>query len=218
MPLEEYYEEIDKFVEPEKKEPEIKKPLFDYKLALYLGIFIILILFLILQFVSAYFETTARKKTIQLIPIVYFKIKAVGLELDDFCDKNEFYPAGLERFELKKKFFNYKGEDIKIYYTDKTIILDPFTDDKKPFHYRLGHKSVSNFQKHNPLGKVLINPFFFWTIYSVGPDKKDNNGEVLYDPTNGIISQGDIVVWSLRGRYIKPSPKIKGKTTIDSDF
>ena len=32
-------------------------------------------------------------------------------------------------------------------------------------------------------------------LYSIGPDKKDSNAELLYDPTNGIGSPGDIVYW-----------------------
>lgn len=30
-------------------------------------------------------------------------------------------------------------------------------------------------------------------VYSVGPDKEDQNGDILYDPTNGTVSRGDIV-------------------------
>lgn len=32
-----------------------------------------------------------------------------------------------------------------------------------------------------------------WKLYSVGPDKIDNEGEITYDPTNGSVSEGDIV-------------------------
>ena len=31
-------------------------------------------------------------------------------------------------------------------------------------------------------------------IYSIGPDKIDNYALIVYDPTNGIISRGDILV------------------------
>lgn len=31
-------------------------------------------------------------------------------------------------------------------------------------------------------------------VYSVGPDKKDNKGKIIYDPANGLTSEGDIVV------------------------
>jgi type II secretory pathway pseudopilin PulG len=32
-----------------------------------------------------------------------------------------------------------------------------------------------------------------WKIYSLGPDQTDNEGEITYDPTNGTVSEGDIV-------------------------
>ena len=46
------------------------------------------------------------------------------------------------------------------------------------------------------------------TIYSLGPDLEDQGGELLYDPTNGSISAGDIVLrlpMSLRDEPIKPA-------------
>lgn len=32
-----------------------------------------------------------------------------------------------------------------------------------------------------------------WTIWSYGPDLKDDHGVILYDPTNGIVSSGDLM-------------------------
>ena len=32
-----------------------------------------------------------------------------------------------------------------------------------------------------------------WMIYSIGPDGQDNGGEILYDPTNGTQSAGDVI-------------------------
>jgi prepilin-type N-terminal cleavage/methylation domain-containing protein len=32
-----------------------------------------------------------------------------------------------------------------------------------------------------------------WTVWSFGPDLRDNHGVVLYDPTNGTISRGDLM-------------------------
>ncbi len=207
MPLQDYYEEIDEIVKDPVIEPPKKKSFNNYKTYIYIFILIILIIFFISQFISAYMETLERRRVMEKMPLIRLKIKAVGAELDAFFDKNEYYPPGLERFTINKKYFNFKIEDEKIYFTDKTIILDPFTDDKSPFGYRLGKKSVIEFEKNNPKAKVIINPYNFWMIYSVGPDKKDNEGSILYDPTNGILSSGDIAYWSMRGRYIKPGSK-----------
>jgi type II secretion system protein G len=32
----------------------------------------------------------------------------------------------------------------------------------------------------------------YWYVWSLGPDLKDQNATILYDPTNGTISEGDI--------------------------
>jgi len=32
-----------------------------------------------------------------------------------------------------------------------------------------------------------------WTVWSYGPDLKDNHGTLLYDATNGVISKGDLM-------------------------
>ncbi len=32
-----------------------------------------------------------------------------------------------------------------------------------------------------------------WTIWSYGPDLKDNHGTIMYDPTNGTVSKGDLM-------------------------
>jgi hypothetical protein len=34
-------------------------------------------------------------------------------------------------------------------------------------------------------------------LYSVGPNGRDEGGVVAYDPTNGVVSPGDVVVWEL---------------------
>jgi hypothetical protein len=57
----------------------------------------------------------------------------------------------------------------------KEIPKDPFTQDNT-----LGYKKLD---KHTI------------TIWSIGPDAKDNIGEMAYDPTNGVFSEGDILVF-----------------------
>lgn len=31
-------------------------------------------------------------------------------------------------------------------------------------------------------------------FYSVGPDKRDDGGTIQYDPTNGLVSSGDVMI------------------------
>ncbi len=42
-------------------------------------------------------------------------------------------------------------------------------------------------------------------LYSKGPDKIDDNGKLIYDPTNGIKSHGDILFILESGKIIFPS-------------
>ncbi len=34
-----------------------------------------------------------------------------------------------------------------------------------------------------------------WTLWSYGPDLKDNHGTTLYDATNGLVSTGDLMIF-----------------------
>jgi hypothetical protein len=57
----------------------------------------------------------------------------------------------------------------------KELPKDPFTQDNT-----LGYKK----QDKNTI-----------TIWSIGPDAKDDIGDLAYDPTNGVFSEGDILVF-----------------------
>ena len=77
-------------------------------------------------------------------------------------------------FNLKVKLFEkYAGEDRNAPVSDilkKKELYDPYS--YKPMKAR--HASS------------------FILIYSIGPDLIDNNGSLIYDPTNGLYSQGDL--------------------------
>jgi hypothetical protein len=49
-----------------------------------------------------------------------------------------------------------------------------------------------NIHGHLKIG-VVENPCPAYILYGVGPDGKDNGGLIPYDPTNGTLSEGDIV-------------------------
>jgi hypothetical protein len=49
------------------------------------------------------------------------------------------------------------------------------------------------FAKGDETLKLGVSEKNYWKTYSVGPDQEDNKGEIIYDPTNGTISKGDIV-------------------------
>lgn len=63
--------------------------------------------------------------------------------------------------------------------TFSALLMNPDSD---PF---------ADYQK--PLKWIAESPDLF-TIYSIGPDQKDNKARITYDPTNGTISPGDIIL------------------------
>ncbi|MFB3895784.1 MAG: hypothetical protein ACE14V_05720 [bacterium] len=77
--------------------------------------------------------------------------------------------AAIQTYRLEKKQWPNSQDDLKSYL--QPIPLDPYTD--KPF---LWTKNSAN----QPI------------IYSFGPDRADNMAKLVYDPTNGTISNGDI--------------------------
>ena len=76
--------------------------------------------------------------------------------------------SAINLHHLQKQQWPSRLDDLKEYLGQ--IPIDPFTD--KPF--LLGQEN----------GKVYV--------YSPGPDNKDDKAQIVYDPTNGTISPGDI--------------------------
>ena len=85
--------------------------------------------------------------------------------------------VGLKRYFKEHK--RYPGEasalTTPISYFMRKIAIDPFSKEQSPVRLKVNKK-----------GKK-------YKAYSIGPDQTDNLGMILYDPTNGIISRGDII-------------------------
>jgi hypothetical protein len=79
--------------------------------------------------------------------------------------------AAIQLYHLEKKQSPKELDDLKPYLV--TIPVDPFTD--KPFLWT-----------QDSTGRSFA--------YSTGPDFKDDSAKLVYDPTNGTTSQGDIVL------------------------
>ncbi len=56
---------------------------------------------------------------------------------------------------------------------------------------------VRNWDPSDPLGGWGVWPhkMYLWKLDSYGPDHTDSGGWILYDPTNGVVSEGDIIRW-----------------------
>lgn len=77
--------------------------------------------------------------------------------------------AAIYLYHLKNKKWPNSLQDLEPGYISK-VPLDPFID--QPFHW----------------SKDSAGPF----VYSVGPDFKDDSAKILYNPTNGTVSDGNI--------------------------
>ena len=79
-----------------------------------------------------------------------------------------------------------------VYYYDGSGFNWEMTPDfpKKPTRVR-------NWDPGDPLGGWGVYPhkWYYWKLNSYGPDKEAQGGWVLYDPTNGTVSLGDIIRW-----------------------
>ena len=86
------------------------------------------------------------------------------------------------------------------------IPADPFDKSLAPLRIIVSNKSPEAGQAGKQQGKkkgkrqgknqqVQAPKYNFWTAYSVGPDQADNHAEIVFDPTNGVVSGGDIVRW-----------------------
>jgi len=71
---------------------------------------------------------------------------------------------------------------------------DPFADIKgTPFIYLPGVEAVPRAIQAGFIPPDYTFPDNFWLAYSVGPDTEDNNATMIYDPTNGTVTPGDII-------------------------
>lgn len=78
--------------------------------------------------------------------------------------------SAIQLYQLEKKQWPKKIEELNTYLS--SIPIDPFSE--KPFLWAM-----------DAAGKP--------TAYSVGPDFKDDAAKITYDPTNGMVSVGDII-------------------------
>jgi hypothetical protein len=65
------------------------------------------------------------------------------------------------------------------------------------------------FNKNNSLS-FAVNPWNEYIVYSFGPDQGDNKGMLIYDITNGTVSDGDLIITIPRHReYPFPRDGVK---------
>ncbi len=87
----------------------------------------------------------------------------IEMALESYFKEKKRYPAALSALITHLPYF----------FTESPI--DRFDKEQSPLRLKVNKK-----------GKK-------YKAYSIGPDHTDNQGLILYDPTNGIISRGDII-------------------------
>lgn len=99
--------------------------------------------------------------------VLYHHYLSVWRELKIISQQiKEFY----ERYEILPQDIE---EIVQFYPEIENRIFDSFDDEKNPYRFLISD------------GR--------WKLYSIGPDSKDDGGTILYNPADGLISEGDIV-------------------------
>lgn len=88
------------------------------------------------------------------------------------------------------------------FYVDNNRYPNTLDELLSPVHY-ITSVPVDVYSKNKETIKYIVNQSDnSYVIYSMGPDQTDNRAEVIYDPTNGTISAGDIIRLSPKEQQI----------------
>ncbi len=63
----------------------------------------------------------------------------------------------------------------------------------KNFYHYLTEDYKPGVVQHRLTALGITSPNTEWMVYSLGPDRWDDLGKLIYDPTNGTVSNGDIL-------------------------
>ncbi len=77
------------------------------------------------------------------------------------------------------------------------VFLPEIDEDDPAAHSAPLHYLTEDFSPGLAQGKAqlagIYNPSVAWILWSIGPDHIDQEGELLYDPTNGTVGPGDLI-------------------------
>lgn len=93
-----------------------------------------------------------------------------------------------------KKDLHHIAVGLEAYFIDKRGYPNILYTLTSPTVYIVGVFEDPFNKNLEPLQYILNKEKSDWAIYSFGPDQEDDRGSVVYDPTNGIISKGDILM------------------------
>lgn len=82
---------------------------------------------------------------------------------------------------------------IETYYLNNQKYPDHLSELKNPKEFTLLDPFSSKRKSNQTPYQYVKKGEEGWMIYSLGPDRKDNSGLAVYEPTNGIRSAGDII-------------------------
>jgi beta-lactamase regulating signal transducer with metallopeptidase domain len=125
------------------------------------------------------------------IPSTLFELpKDISVEEADY-QRNSEVRSGYER--ANSDLFKIEMA-VKLYFKEKKRYTADPSSLTTPIAYVFSEIPLDPFDKQqSPLRLKLNEKGNKWKAYSVGPDKTDNHALILYDPTNGIVSRGDII-------------------------
>lgn len=166
--------------------PAVKKPAKPLKkVGCTFTIFEVLIVMAIIAILSAiavpnFLEAQSRSKVSRVKADM--RSMATGLEAY-YVDNNDYPPNAELLWQGAVKYLS-------------SPFADPFADYQgTPFKYVVGRSAIEKAIQagYLPPDYPVTDNNEFWMIYSSGPDTMDDRGAVVYDPTNGTISVGDVI-------------------------
>ncbi|MCX7016536.1 MAG: hypothetical protein NTW86_28930, partial [Candidatus Sumerlaeota bacterium] len=113
--------------------------------------------------------------------------RSLATAIESYFVDNNAYPARVETLWQGPVHYMSGG------------LFDPFASAAsggrgKGFSYVVGPDAIARAQRAGLLAPgPTAPPASFWLTYSLGPDGRDDGGEIVYDPTNGTVSRGDVI-------------------------
>lgn len=160
----------------------VEKPAKIFRFSIFeLLIVIVIIIILAAMAVPNFLEAQVRSRTSR----VKSDARSIATGLEAYYVDNNAYPPSAEiLWQGAVKYLS-------------TPFEDPYADYKgTPMKYVTGQLAYDRAIEAGYFDPDAISPSKFWYVYSVGPDNTDNLGMLLYDPTNGTVSAGDVVRFS----------------------
>ncbi|MCE5231385.1 type II secretion system protein GspG [bacterium] len=138
-------------------------------------------------------------------------MRSIAVAIESYNVDNGFYPGNLDVL--------WNGS---VQYMSSQVI-DPYSVEegkgRRPFYYARGIEAWKRLtQAGINVGPPSEN---LWLVWSTGPDGRNDNASIMYDPTNGTVSAGDVFKYEYAAARTaspaQPADEVKSIVTYGGD-